>query len=348
MSDNVTLKIGGRRFEGWKHVRIVQGLDALAGTFSVALSERWPGRPEEWGIEAGDACELFIGDDQVMSAWIDRFSTSLEPDRHPVEVVGRERTGDLVDCSAVHKPGSWKNRTLEQIVAELAAPFGIKASAAVPTGRAFDRFALQQGETVFDAIERMARQRGVYPVTTVTGDLELRRPGQTDGGYALEVGVNLKGVSFDTDLTDRYSQYTLKANANDGATRPKGEAKDPGVRRHRPLLIVNDDESTTGSLADRAKWEASVRAGKSQSVTGSVAGWRAANGQLYRPDRLVPVKAAEVGVEATLLVVSVTFELGERGRVTELSLAPKEAYQLEPISEPKAKRRTATTPPGAK
>jgi len=348
MNDRISLKVGGVVFEGWTSVRIEQGLDALAGSFSVGLTERWPGHPDQWGIEAGDSCEVFIGEDQVMTAWIDRFSASVDPDRHPVEVAGREKTADLVDCSAVHKPGSWKNRTLEQIAAELAKPFGIRVTAVTSTGRPFDKVALQQGETVFEFIDRLARQRGVMPVTTVTGDLEFRRPAQQAAGYSLELGANLKAVSFDNDITDRFSAYTLKGHADDGATRPKGEAKDPGVRRHRPLLIVNDDDSSSASLRDRAIWEASVRAGKAQTVNAIVQGWRSASGELYRPDRLVPVKAPLVGIDATLLVVGVQLELNDQGRKAGLMLAPKEAFQLEPIAEPKRKRRTATTPPGGR
>lgn len=341
---NVRLIVAGQAFAGWTEAEIERGLDALAGGFRLSFTERFPGHPEQWQIEAGDACEVWIGNDQVMTGWIDKREVSVDADSHQLEVSGREKTSDLLDCSAVHKPGSWSNRRLEQIAAELAAPFGIKVSAAAPTGAAFRRFALQQGEPVFDAIERMARQRGVLPVTTEAGDLEFRRPGSVQAGYRLALGENLESITHANDISDRFSEYHLKADAADGS-RPKAKASDPAVRRHRPLLIVNDDDSSTATLADRAKWEATVRAGKAQAITATVSGWRTASGDLYRPDRLVPVSAPLIGLDASLLIASVRYELSERGSRCRLTLAPKEAYSLLTIPEPKARRRTATTPP---
>lgn len=344
VASTVKLVVAGKAFAGWKEVEIEQGLDALAGGFRLAFTERFPGDPARWQIETGDACEVWIGDDQVMTAWIDRREASVDDARHLLEISGRERTCDLLDCSATHKPGSWTNRRLEQIAADLARPFGIKVTAVAPTGAPFPRFALQPGESVFEAIERMARQRGVLPVTSVTGDLEFRRPGAIQAGYRLALGENIESIVHINDISDRFSEYLLKGDAADGS-RPKATAPDPAVRRYRPLLIVNDDDSTTAVLADRAKWEATVRAGKAQTVAVMAGGWRTAGGDLYRPDRLAPVSAPLLGLDATLLVASVRYEAGERGSRCRLTLAPREAYSLLAIPEPTSRRRSATTPP---
>lgn len=347
MADEQTiLKVGGKMFSGWTSVEVTRGIDALVGRFSIALTERWPGQPEEWGIEAGDACELFFGADKVMTGWIDEASYSLDPERHPVTVTGMERTGDLTDCSAIHVPGSWKRRKLEQIAGDLAKPFGISVKAIAPTGAAFAAFALQQGETVFEALDRMARQRGVLPVTTAEGDVELITPGKVSAGYTLEIGVSLEAVTFRNSLADRHSEYLLKGYSSDGKSRPKATAKDAAVARYRPLLIIHDDDSAPGNLSDRAKHEATVRAGRGQQVVATVTGWRAANGQLYRPDRLAPIKAKAIGIDGELLVYSVTYRLDLKGQRTELALAPKEAFSQGVIQAPRKRRRRSTPPPG--
>lgn len=340
----VRLVVAGKAFAGWQEVEIERGLDALAGGFRMAFTETFPDQPEQWQIEPGDACEVWIGEDRVMTGWIDRREGSATVDRHQLEISGRERTSDLLDCSAVHKPGSWTNRKLEQIAAELAQPFGVKVTAVASTGAAFRRFALQQGESVFEAIERMARQRGVLAVTTEAGDLEFRRPGAVQAGYRLVLGENLESITHTNDISDRFSEYHLKGDAADDS-RPNAQAKDPAVRRHRPLLIVNDDDSTAATLTDRAKWEATVRAGKAQTVAAQVSGWRTASGALYRPDRVAPVSAGLLGLDASLLIVSVRYELNERGSRCQLGLAPPEAYSLLAIPEPASRRRTATPPP---
>ncbi|NBB17558.1 hypothetical protein GVN21_19525 [Caulobacter sp. SLTY] len=345
-SSGVEIKVGGRRFDGWKSVELTRGIDALAGFFTVKLTERWPGQPDHWGIEGGDACEVLIDGEKVMTGWIDAPSWSLASATHPVVITGVEKTTDLVDCSAIHTPGSWKKRKLEQIATDLAAPFGITVTAKADTGAAFPTFALNQGETVFEAINRMARLRGVLVVSTPDGDVELIHPGKTPAGYTLAVGDNIEDITFTNRHADRFSEYLLKGYGADAKSRPKATAKDAGVARYRPLLIIEDGEASQGSLAARAKFEATVRAGRGQQVKVTCSGWRAASGELFRPDRLVPVRARQVGVEGELLLYSVTYRFDESGRRAELALAPKEAFSLEPIPAPKARRRRATPPPG--
>lgn len=342
MSDVVSLKIGGNLYEGWQDVSIETGLDSLAGAFSLALTERFPDQPELWVIEAGAACEVRIGDDLVITGYVDEGSNDVDPDSHPVQASGRAKTGDIVDCSAIHTPGTWTNRKLEQIVADLAKPFGVSVTAVADTGAKFAKFSLQQGETAFEAVERLCRMRAVLPTTNAAGVLELRRPGQARAGYELRLGENLLGLRHRRSQRDRFSEYILKGQASgDGiegaAARPKAQAKDAGVKRYRPLVIVNSEQTTQSSLSDRAKWEATVRAGRSREIVATVQGWRAPDGSLYRHDLIVPVVGREVGVDDDLLVTNVRFSAGDRGKRTQLTLAPKEAFSLLAISEKEAK-----------
>ena len=342
----VQLKIDGAVFGGWKRVAIDRGLDNLSSAFSLAITERWPDQPERWIIKTGQACVVAIGGETVLTGWIDAGSFAIDPESHPIEISGRDKTCDLVDCSADHKPGSWTKRSLEQIAAELAAPFGVNVTAKTSTGAPFAKFALQQGETVFEAIDRMAKLRGVLLVSNESGGLELRRPGAVTAGYTLELGVNIKAIRFSDNARDRFSRYLLKGQAagdevsGTDAARPTATATDPGVARHRPLMIMNDVQSTSASLAERARWEATVRAAKGQDVVVTVSGWRDPSGALYRPDVLVPVKAATIGVEGTLLVSAVRLVLDDRGQVAELTLVPKEAFSLMALPEPKVAAST--------
>lgn len=351
-SPNVTLKIGGRRFDGWTSVSIDRRLDALCGAFALGLTDRWPGQPERWRIETGDQAQLLVDDEPVVNGWIDRARYKVTAHNHPLDVAGRSRTCDLVDCSAIHSPGSWRGRTIGQIATDLTRPFGIAVTVVGDPGPPFSRFALEPGETVLAAIERMTVLRGLLATTDAAGDLVLQRPSEQSAGFELVEGVNFEEVEFDNDVTERFSEYTVKGHdasdesAGTRAARPSGRAEDPGVRRYRPLQIIADEEATTASLQDSARWEASVRAAKAQTVTGSVSGWRSPDGRLYQPNVLVPVRAPIVGVTAELLVAGVRFKRSAReGSRTELTLVRKESFSLKPVAEAPA-RRTAAAPPG--
>lgn len=361
--DQITLKIGGQVFGGWTQIEVSRGLDQFTGSFRVALTERFPDHPEQWIIAPGQGAEVFIGADKVITGWIDEGEWSIDENSHAVSISGRDITGDLVDCSAVHKPGSWSGGTLEHIANELTAPFGIRVTADASTGATFKggqvqpkgkgglpktkaskvgRFSVQQSETVYEALDRLAKQRAVLLTTNEDGDVELRRPGLTRASYGLVLGVNLKTISFTNDVKDRFSDYTVKGHPVGGdyvldtaSSAPSAKAKDPGVTRYRPLVILNEDTASGASLADRARWEASIRAGKARKATATVQGWRTPDGDIYRVDRLVRVQAPLVGVDADLLLAAVKFTQGLQGRTTELTLAPATAYQL--IDQPAPK-----------
>lgn len=344
MSDRPILQIGDQRFEGWTSVQVDRALDSLAGSFSFAMTERWPDQPEKWVIEGGAACGVYLGGDLLMRGWVDEGNYSLSADDHPIDIVGREVTCDLVDCSAIHRSGSWNGQTLEKIAAELASPFGISVAASASPSAAFAKFALQQGESVFEALDRMCRMRGLLPMTSPTGQLRFDRPGRARASYGLEVGVNAITARRRTSTRDRFSQYLIKgqaagADVTGAAARPSATAADVGVTRHRPLLIVNGEQSTQASLDERARWEATVRAGRSEEVLVEVRGWRADNGALFALGEMVRVRAPILGVDDELLVKALRHTDGDQGMRTQITLCPKEAFSLLTLPEPKPKAK---------
>ena len=346
MVDRPILQVGDQRFEGWTEVQVDRSLDALAGGFSFKMTDRWPDQPEKWIIEAGAACTVLLDSDPLMKGWIDDGDFSIDSDDHPISIAGRELTCDLVDCSAIHTPGSWNGQTLDKIAADLARPFGLSVASGISTGAAFGKFALQQGETVFDALDRMCRMRGLLPTTTPAGQLQFDRPGRVKAGYSLRVGVNAVSARRRTTVSDRFSKYFLKGQASGvdvtgAAGRPKAEASDPGVTRHRPLLIVNSEQSSAGSLAERAQWEATVRAGRSEVVEFLVKGWRPEPGGLFALGELVPVYSSRLRVDDEMLVKDIRHTKDSAGSRSIITLCPPEAFSLLTLPEPKPKTKKA-------
>lgn len=76
-----------------------------------------------------------------------------------------------------------------------------------------------------------------------------------------------------------------------------------------------------------------TRAAKSQRATISVAGWRRADGQLWAPNVRVGVKSPFLLIDGTMLVSEVALVKDDRGTVTELTVAPPEAFSLLPVPE---------------
>lgn len=333
------LLVGGRSYAGWKEVRVQLGMDQCAGGFALGVSERWSGQADDRAIPAGSRCELQLDGETVITGYVDSVRMHMDAGRHSVEVAGRDATGDLVDCSAVRKAGQWRGLRIEQIAAELAEPFGVSVLADVGTGKPLASFALQEGETAFEAIERAARIRGLLLVSDGEGGLVITRAGSSRIATPLVMGQNILEARVALDMRDRYSHYIVKGQApgsdffnGTAASQIQAVSADPGVQRYRPLIVTNDAPDLAATLSQRALWEANVRAARSHDIEVTVQGWRHADG-LWRANALVPVRAEALRVDAELMISSVVFSLDERGSTTTLRLTRADAYTLLPMKD---------------
>jgi len=336
----ITLTVNDMVYGGWKTADVRLGIEQIAGTFELGITELWANRKEPWPIRHGDKCTLQIDGETVITGFVDDILPGFDDKQHGVTIVGRDATGDLVDCSAIAKSGQWKGRTLLQVARDLTAPYGIEVVAKTDVGAAFSSAALQEGETVFEALDRAARMRGVLLVSDGQGRLVITRAGDQRIGTALVQGENILRGDATFSLRDRFSEYVCKGQnvGGDWSTpeqnaQPRSAAvKDSGVRRYRPLLIVAETIGDTKGLKDRAIWEAAVRLGRSARPVVLVQGWKHATG-LWKPNRLVPVRAPYFQLDRDMLIVSVTYRIDERGSTTSIELCRPEAFKLLPVPE---------------
>lgn len=356
-----SLKVFGRDFAGWTSLEVVSSLENAARSFSFSAAERWPGDSNPIHLKPGSPCEVYLGKDKVVTGYIDAVDISYSSADHSIAVRGRSKTADLVDCSAVFKPGSWRNQLLENIATDLAAVYGVTVKAIVDTGKKIGRHKTQSGEKVYDSIERMARLRALLITDDADGNLLLTRAGHfetnkagqviasqtgtTDSATALVVGENIISGSASFDLSGRYSEYRVKGQrAGDDidfgeVLQTSGESEDDEVKRTRILVITAEARADAARCKVRAAWEAANRYGQSLSLEYTVQGWRQRDGSLWVPNQMVVVVDDFAGIDGAFLVVEVVYRLGGSGSTTLIKLAPVEGY--EPIApfKPRPRRR---------
>jgi prophage tail gpP-like protein len=350
MAETVQLKLNGLVFDGWTSIGLRLSLNALCASFDLALTERWPGQPEKREIAEGMACEITVGGQLFLTGWIDRCRRSASTRNRSISVSGRDKTADLIDCSAINKPGSWKGQKIEKIAADLIKPFGIKLRVNADTGAALQSFALEHGEDVFSALTRMCRMRGVMLDTDLDATLVIFTPSTKRSGIVFEEGRNIKSWDFDASYDQRFSDYLTKGQHRGGdytdaksAARPSGSAKDAGVTRYRPLMLISDEQSTLAGLKARAAWEATSRLARSQVLTIEVKGWRDEDGNLYRPNQIAHVTIPTDGIDRDVMIADVDMTLSEDdGFLTRLTLVRPEAFTPEADLEPKSKKKKKT------
>lgn len=336
MSDQntVTIIVGAKRYDGWKRVRITAGIERLARDFDIDITLRWPGEEAYGGLcKPFDACVAYIGSDKILTGYIDATPVRYDSAGIVLGLMGRSKTADLADCSAVNTPGQWLGQSVEKIAKAIASPYGVSVVSEVDTGDAIADHQVQQGETAFESIDRLLRQRQLLATDNAKGELVFIKPGTKRATTSLMLSKNILSATYQGDHKDRYSTLTVKGQGSGSdqaygadVTQAKGSAADSDVPRYRNLLLVQNGQATDSICLDRALFECDQRAGKANVVTYVVQGWRQNDGALWEPNALVRVTDDLLGIDEDRLIAEVTYEMGEYGTTTTLLTAPPKAF----------------------
>ncbi|WP_052689409.1 phage baseplate assembly protein [Xanthomonas albilineans] len=283
--NQLRLVVGGQDFGGWKKIRIEAGIERQARSFELEVTDRWPGStaaatadtaPPLWRrIRPFDACQIFIGNDLVLTGYVDATPIQYDGKRISVTVKGRSRTCDLVDCctpdtdrapTASHslwsdvkgkdgKTGTvvtpaaantnvWRNAKLETIAAALAAPYGVRVLTEIDTGAPITEHHVQIGETVFESIDRLMRLRHVLSTDNALGDLVFIDVGSSGNATTtLELGENIQDGSCELDFKAVMSSYVVKGQR-------AGNDDDFGVDANEVQGDDDDLAELEGGIAD--------------------------------------------------------------------------------------------------
>lgn len=349
MMESVILTVDGKQWDGWTEMSLTRSLKAIAGEFDLTVTTRWSEAAPRT-IKEGQPCRVMLGQDTVLTGYIDDRIPSYDADNVSVRVMGRDKTGDLVDCSVVHSSGQWKGVRLEQLAVEICRPFGITVICETDTGDVFGSVVLEQGETGFDLLDRLAKQRGVLLTCDGLGNLIITRASKIRAGVSLVLGRNIAAARGRFSWRERNSDYIIKGSASAGGllwddqpVRMVGgrqiTVRDSDINRFRPKILVNEDSLTVGGASTRGEWYKARMMGEANTTEITVHGWRenGDSGPLWRTNRLIDIDDPLQDLKATWLSESVTFTEGENGRQTVIALVPPESLDL-PETKVKGKK----------
>ncbi len=338
-NDDVELTIGSSVYGGWEAIDITRSIESVAGCFSLTVSERWPAQQVRAEVRQGDACKVSVGGVTVISGYVDDVEPSYDKGAHSVKVAGRDKTGDLVDNSAPYIGFQRFNADVVGLISDICKPFGIPVTSQVAGLKPVPEFAVHPGQTAFEAIGQLASFAAVLPMSDGNGTLILTRAGLAGSNAQLKLGGNILKGTGKFSAKDRHSDYTVLGQANGGdnidpnmAIGGVGKAKDAGVTRYRPLVIIADFMAVgNDAYQQRAQWEATVRAGRAYYATYTVRGWHDANGRLWTPNALAPVSDDWLAFHDTLLISSVHLSKSSNGTMAELTVTRKQSFELIPM-----------------
>lgn len=287
----VRLLVGSSEYGGWKSARLSAGIERQARDFDLEVTDRWPGQTDiPRRIQPGDTCQLFIGQDLVLTGYVDATPIKYDGRSVSVSVKGRSKTADLVDCCPIptgqstsgkatngtwndvigpdgKKPNviappaksaaQWRRQKMELIASALASPYGVRVIAEVDTGKVIPEHQVQVGETVFESIDRMMRLRHVLSTDNERGDLVFIDVGSAGRATtAIETGFNVLAASTELDYKGVFSQYIVKgqrAGGDDQFGSDVSEEEGDSLDDSASTTVIGDTATSTDARAKRLR-----------------------------------------------------------------------------------------------
>lgn len=344
--DELTLTIGDKEWIGWQRVQLTRSIDTVPASFSIGVTEKYPHR-SDIDIKPGAVCAVKIGGDLVLTGYIDRYEASYSASAHAVQISGRSKSGDLLDCAAFvgdqSPEGERYNLTgsAVSIIKELAKAYGIEVkSQADSDGPEIPAYNINLGETAWDIIDRLTKAAQVVAYDMPDGSLMLAQAGQEAMASGFKQGVNVELAEVIFTMDHRYSVYegfqsptVVLTTTSGGHEAPAAIERDDGVPRFRKRIIINEVSDLKGQILQRlVTWEANRNAARSQAVVVTCDSWRDTANNLWAPNRLAPVDIPAVKISDTAWVIGqVTYTKDDKGRHATVQLMPRGAFVPAPI-----------------
>ena len=363
MNNTVEVRIDGKRFGGWESVRIECSIDQVARGFAMRVTEKFPGQTDYRVFQTGGLVQVYIGSDLVCTGYITSVPVKYDGKSVSIEIQGKSRTVDLVDCcppaaavSGTAQPqtwtgvkgksgkaltapaqpaNSWKNLPASQIIAALAKPYGITVRDDAGIGGKLANHTVNPGETVIQSINRLITKDNLVVTDDENGNLVLALPGGAGNcADSIRLGANVLAGSASFDLSKRFSDYVVlgqhKGTDEDfgkSTAEDKGTASDPGVNRYRLKVIKDSGQSSVKTCSERADFEARYNMAQSRRSSHTVQGWRQSDGTLWQCNSLVSLFDSVLRFNEIVCITKAVYELSSAGMKTVLETVLADGYR---------------------
>jgi prophage tail gpP-like protein len=215
--------INGQEYYEWETVQVKLSItENPRYSFRLTVSEQepWPEAFAFMRIMPPDKCAVYLDGFQVIRGIVITRQVYYDAGQHTVEIQGAGYSEVMSRGAFVSQTGEFKDKSMMDIARSAASPYGVgvQSQGNVPQDK-FDRFSIQPGERAMDAVERAARQMGVFLTSNPAGELVLLG----SDGFA-NVGDNLvEGVNI---LTGHEIIHSVMAASGYAAESQKGGSDD--------------------------------------------------------------------------------------------------------------------------
>lgn len=309
--EDVVITVGGDVWPDWETVTWTAAINEAARslTFDVAVSDDnmqrihavFQGRVP---IVARSNGEL------VFTGKLDSKVPGQTSTRRSFKVAARGTGAALVDNSAVHKTGRFRNKTPAEIAGAIDET-GVQFRTDPGLNLVIPRFQLTPGETGFSAVERLTRDRRLTLRGEADGAVAITKgpTGRRHAGGLIE-GLTLGDASATHNFAKRHAKYKVLGQSPDGtgadATEIEGEAEDEGVEGPRTRILVADKDLQKGEAKEYAKHLRDRAASEALKAESIQPGWRDEAGELWTPGHLVWIESPWLDLAQDMLIEKIS------------------------------------------
>jgi prophage tail gpP-like protein len=338
---NLVFKSNKVSYSGFEEVEIFRDMNSISGSFALSISNYFKGGTSLSEIKIGDPCTVEIEGQKVLDGYIDKIPVKYGRDYSWLDIVGRDKTCDLLDCSFDTTPNEWKKQTVGNIIKNLCNPFSISvtidASVSSEANTKLDTYKANEGQTVYESIAELCRDNAIMPLNIGDGKLTLTKA--TTSKYmsdGIATGINIDSGFMEQSNENRFSSYKIKGQGigNDDKaitdfSECYGSFSDPLISRARTYVGFAELPTNIGGCQKKAKWEARVRAGISRAIEYQIPRWVQSNNKVWEINSLMKVKDDIFGIDTTMLIMSIRYLYSrDEGEFTRLVLVNKDTYNL--------------------
>lgn len=313
----------------------------------------------------------------VCTGYITSTPISFDGKTVKVQIQGKSRTVDLVDCcpkvsgsasgdagktwiglktkdgtvSATTPTNTWSSLTGYEVISALAAPYGISVKDEIGLNEKLANFTVTPGDTVVQSINQIVTKQNLVVTDDEYGNLVIANVGSAGScDDALVVGKNVLKGEAKFDFSKCYSDYivygqhkgTDTASGKDAAE-DKGTASDPSVTRYRLKVIKDEGQSSNEITKSLASFTARYNRAQSLKATYTVHGWRQSSGKLWTVNTKVVVSdpVADPGVD--FVITKIAFELSAKGMTSVIEVCEPSGFKREEKASEKDKNTKGAT-----
>jgi prophage tail gpP-like protein len=292
--------------------------------------------PKDFKEKGLPPVKIYIGDEKVLTGEVEIPAFRVTVNSVSQTLGGRSKTY-LLEKSEI-LPSIQKEfiqMTFDKIVDTVAKGFGLSSSvqSGVTIGAPFAKAAVNDGETPFSFLTRLARERACLIGKDGNGNVLIMKAVESEPVASFTItpeflaflGVDSLDFAFDT--TKIFGSYIGKATGPNDANIT--ETVESNVLMQRSIKIINFEDGTAGNIGTMTAWEEqrSVREFAPNSIP--FPSWLNPNtGKRWKAGQFITLKCPDAMIiqDQIMMIDSIKFTESNGRRVAELSIVPEETY----------------------